>query len=384
MDYEIGIVGVGAMGSMAMWQLAKRGVRVIGFEQFGLCDERSASSGETRMFRTAYKNGPHYVPLLQAAQKLWRELEADTGCQIVQQNGFATVGVLGSDDLDRVMACAQAMNLDLEVLSAAAASKRFPAMAVRPSEVALFDKQAGLLKPERAVIAAATHAEALGGTLRRNCTVLAIKPGANSVLIRTDRGNVEVGSVILTAGAWSSRFLTRGLVTPHRVALHWYLARTPALFAPDVFPSHIRTIDGAGICLFSSQDATMVKAAVAGSLGVLPNPLDAATAVAWDEKTLSQVITEFYPDLWPDPVRSRSYADGFTPDKDGLIGRLPDESRVVVAAGFSAQGFKLASAIGAALADIATLGVSSLPIGHLDLARFDVHLEPGRKSLQRP
>jgi sarcosine oxidase len=374
MDYEVAVIGVGAMGSMALWQLAKRGVRAVGFDQFGLCDERSASSGESRMFRTAYKNGPQYVPILQAAQTLWRELEADTGARIMQRNGFVTIGPPGSDDIERLLACATATDLELEVLSPADANRRFPALNVQPGDVALFDRDGGLLKPERAVISAVTQAETLGARLQRHCTVQAIEPGGSGVVIRTNQGTVKAGAVVLTAGAWASRFLTEGLITPHRVALHWYLARRPHLFDPASFPSHIRTIDGNGICLFSSQDGTMVKAAVGGSLGQLKDPLDAAGSEAWDEKPLSAIIAGLYPDLWPDPVRSRSYSDGFTPDRDGIIGRLSGHPTIVVGTGFSAQGFKIASAVGTALADIVTRGQTTLPISHLDIARFDVTL----------
>jgi sarcosine oxidase len=304
-------------------------------------------------------------------------LEADSGYAIMQRNGFATIGAPGSEDIERLLACAAAKTLTLETLSATEAARRFPALNVQPSEIALFDPDGGLLKPERAVIAAVTQAEALGAKIKRHCTVQAIEPGGSEVVIRTDQGVVRAGAVVLTTGAWASRFLTEGLVAPHRVALHWYLARQPALFGPEHFPSHIRTIDGHAICLFSSQDGTMVKAAVGGSLGLLEDPLDAAGSPAWDERTLSAVIADLYPGLWPDPVRSQSYSDGFTPDRDGMIGRLAAHPNIVVGTGFSAQGFKIASAVGAALADIVTRGETALPIGHLDIGRFDVTLQGG-------
>jgi sarcosine oxidase len=71
MQWDVGVIGLGTMGSMAMWQLARRGVSVIGFEQFGIGHDRSAAGGETRLFRTAYKEGAQYVPILKEAQRLF-------------------------------------------------------------------------------------------------------------------------------------------------------------------------------------------------------------------------------------------------------------------------------------------------------------------------
>lgn len=55
---------------MTLWQLAKRGIQAVGFEQFGIAHDRSAAGGESRMFRTAYMEGADYVPLLKKSREL--------------------------------------------------------------------------------------------------------------------------------------------------------------------------------------------------------------------------------------------------------------------------------------------------------------------------
>jgi sarcosine oxidase len=52
-----------------------------------------------------------------------------------------------------------------------------------------------------------------------------------------------------------------------------------------------------------------------------------------------------------------------TPDEHFVIDRHPQHPGVVYACGFSGHGFKFASVVGEALADLASRGRSDLPIG---------------------
>lgn len=371
MQRPVAVIGMGSMGSMALWQLSRRGVPAVGFDQFPLGHMNGAFSGETRMFRTAYSNGPQWVPALRQAKELWRVLEAESGQALLDLNGFISIGARATGRIAGLIDCATAAGVEIELLDSVEARARFPTIGVEPGEVAVLDKAGGLIKPERAVMAALDQARALGAELRPSCAVTGVEPDGGGVTVETSRGHFRFGTVILATGAWSQRFLPPGLVTPHRVGLHWYLSRTPDLFTPDLFPPHIRYVGAHAVCLFSSQDRTMVKAAIGGSLGRLDAPMDARAADPWEEAPLSKAVARYYPGLWPHPVRSESYADGFTADGDGVIGPLPWAPRVLVAAGFSAHGFKIAPVVGAALADMSIYGKTDMPIEHLRLSRFD-------------
>src|SRR5947209_10520386 len=74
-DTEVCVIGLGAMGSATLWQLAERGVSATGIEQFEPGHDRGSSHGESRIFRTAYLEGPGYVPLAQRAVELWKHLD---------------------------------------------------------------------------------------------------------------------------------------------------------------------------------------------------------------------------------------------------------------------------------------------------------------------
>ena len=74
-NFEVIVVGAGAMGSSACYRLARRGVRVLGLEQFSIPNSLGSSHGESRMIRKCYYEHPDYVPLLERAYQLWNELQ---------------------------------------------------------------------------------------------------------------------------------------------------------------------------------------------------------------------------------------------------------------------------------------------------------------------
>ena len=72
--YDLIVVGAGGMGSAALYEAARRGVRVLGLDRFPAGHDRGSSHGQTRMIRQAYFEHPNYVPLLRRAYDLWKEI----------------------------------------------------------------------------------------------------------------------------------------------------------------------------------------------------------------------------------------------------------------------------------------------------------------------
>src|SRR5580692_11544190 len=77
--YDAIVLGVGGMGSAALFELARRGRRVLGLEQFALGHDRGSSHGHTRIIRKAYYEHPDYVPLVERAYERWHDLERRRG-----------------------------------------------------------------------------------------------------------------------------------------------------------------------------------------------------------------------------------------------------------------------------------------------------------------
>src|SRR5579864_5526577 len=90
--YDAVVVGLGAMGSATAWALARRGVRVLGIDQFAPGHTAGSSHGESRIIRQLYFEHPLYVPILRQAYALWAELEGEAGLQLLCLGGGLTLG----------------------------------------------------------------------------------------------------------------------------------------------------------------------------------------------------------------------------------------------------------------------------------------------------
>src|ERR1700704_4105453 len=91
-DYDVIVVGLGAMGSAAAYQLTRRGQRVLGLDAFPQGHTLGSSHGETRIIRMAYWEHPNYVPLLRRAYELWDQTEKAAQVQLLHRRGGVFIG----------------------------------------------------------------------------------------------------------------------------------------------------------------------------------------------------------------------------------------------------------------------------------------------------
>src|SRR6516225_7706952 len=94
--YDVIVIGLGGVGSAAAYHLAARGKRVLGLEQYTPAHDRGSSHGSSRIIRQAYNEGPGYVPLVLRAYELWKQLERDTGAQLLSITGGLFLGAESS------------------------------------------------------------------------------------------------------------------------------------------------------------------------------------------------------------------------------------------------------------------------------------------------
>lgn len=367
---RVAVVGTGTVGAMTLWRLAARGVPATGFDTHAPGHDRGAAGGESRIFRTAYKEGAEYVPLLQAARELWSGLEEAAGRRLLHLVGGATVGPADHPTVRAVLDCAQRYDLPVEVLTGADAARRVPEHPLGDGEVLVLDPNAGFLTPEPAVQAAASAAERAGATIRRYERVLDVVPDGDGVAIRTDRATDRFDTVVLAPGPWARTLLADLPVQPRMITSTWFTRRDPALFDAQRCPIAVRVGPHAFSC-FPAVDGTGVKVNLHGDFP----PVDAPEALprsAGPElvERLRTAVSAVLPGLVPDPIRIATYCDGFTPDGHGLLGPLPGHGgRVHVATGFSGHGFKLAPVFGEAVADLVLTGSTPQPVDHLSPAR---------------
>ncbi|WP_159014420.1 N-methyl-L-tryptophan oxidase [Acidisoma sp. S159] len=375
MDADVLVVGCGAMGSQAAWQLASRGRSVIAFEQFYPGHDRGASGGDTRIFRTIYGEGPQYVPLLLEAQRRWRELEEISKEVLLTLTGGLMIGPENSEFIRNLRACVQEYQLPHEVLGLDEARRRFPQHRYLESDVVILDPQAGYLRPERANRAALRVAAQLGATIKFPSEVTSITATKGGVEVTTDDGRYRAPQAIVTVGPWILRLFPEygRYLSPRRLIQPWFLADNPEAFAPARFPIFCRREEDANFSGFPSIDGGMVKTGTNDTYesdSVLdPDHLSRVTPLADLDRVTAQVTTYLNGISGP-PARVTNYADAYTTDLHSILGWPRAGLPVYVMAGYSGHGFKLASAMGVVAADIMIDGTSSLPIKHLSLERF--------------
>src|SRR5215510_12832890 len=86
--FDVIVIGVGSMGAVACYFLAKQGLKVLGIEQFGIGHEFGSHTGQSRIIRKAYFEDPDYVPLLNRAYENWKSLEEETDIKLYYRTGL--------------------------------------------------------------------------------------------------------------------------------------------------------------------------------------------------------------------------------------------------------------------------------------------------------
>jgi glycine/D-amino acid oxidase-like deaminating enzyme len=149
--WDVIVVGLGAMGSATLHQLAKRGHHVLGIEQFVPGHGNGSSHGKSRIIREAYFEDPRYVPLVQRAYECWRELEADSGVTVLRQTGGLMLGSPESYVVAGARHSAELHGLPHEIIDAAEVRRRYPAFHPAAHEIGVVEPRAGMLAPELAI-----------------------------------------------------------------------------------------------------------------------------------------------------------------------------------------------------------------------------------------
>jgi sarcosine oxidase len=372
--YDVIVAGVGAMGSAAAYQLAKRGRRVLGLERFDIPHAMGSSHGVNRIIRLAYFEHPLYVPLLRRAYELWRETETAFGEQLLYITGGLDAGPPDSRVVTGSLAACREHGLAHEVLDARETAQRFPAYRLAEGHVANFQADAGFVMSERAIVAHVTMAIAAGAEIhgREALTGWAPTPGGG-VRVTTTRGTYEAERLILSTGAWIGDHapeLAR-LAVPERQVLGWFQPREAAPFALGAFPVSIVETR------FGSCYQFPVFGVPGFKIGLYNHLKESGHADALsrepreaDEAALRDVIREVFPAADGPTLALRCCLFTNTPDEHFVVDTLPGLPQVVVASPCSGHGFKFASVMGEVLADLATTGRSLHDLSLFRLDRF--------------
>jgi sarcosine oxidase len=382
---DVIVVGLGAAGAATLYQLARRGVNALGIDTYSPPHALGSTHGDTRITREAIGEGEYYTPLVRRSHVIWRELESETGADLLTQCGGLIIEASGGgaaghhrhEFLSQTIACATRYGIPHELLSAAEVSIRFPQFRLDGDESAYYEPGAGFVRPERCVDAELTVAERLGAEVRRGERVLALDSRDGVVLVQTDRAVYEAPRVVLAVGAWIQDFVEprdRALFTVYRQVLSWFALQSGAVdHTPGVMPVFIwglsdgnafygfPAVDGADNIKVATEQLDHPTTASESSLDVQPSETSAVYA---------DLIRARMPAVTERCVRAVRCLYTVTPDADFVVDEHPHIPGVLLVSPCSGHGFKHSAGLGEAIAQLITTGASDVDLSPFRMDRF--------------
>ena len=320
---NVAVVGAGVMGLAAARALARRGHDVTVYEQFELEHTRGSSHGSSRIFRLSYPD-PEWVSLAQRSYELWRELENESGVQLLELHGLVDVELNPSARLDAL----EARAVPHEVLGPDDVRDRF-GFEYPDVERLVFTRDAGISLANVTVSTLASEARRYGAGFRENTRIESLD-------------DVPGDSVVVTAGGWAPKLLAGAGVELNARPTR----ETVVYFAGDPIASLIDELDGQFFAL--TAPGVGVKAG-RHKAGRETDPDDAAEP---DDEIVSAVIdwvARRLPRVDATPLRAETCIYTNVEEERFVVER---HGRYVVGSACSGHGFKFAPAVGETLADL--------------------------------
>ena len=353
--HDVAIVGLGAMGSAAAFELSRRGIDVIGFDRFAPPHTFGSSHGDTRIIREAYFEDPVYVPMVQRAFELWRDLERLSGTALLEQTGGLMIGNPGSELVEGARRSAQVHGLQHSMLSAGEIHARFPVLTPESGMVGVWEPRAGVLSPEACVLAQLEQARRHGAILRFDEPVNHWETGDGHVGVFTGLNRYRAKQLVISAGAWAGSLLP-GTHLPLRIerqVLHWFEPAGDARsFGPERCPIHLWQFDRDRFFYgFPDKGAGVKLAFHHGGETTTMDGLRREVAMS-EVDEVRTAVRRFVPAADGCVLASVVCLYTNTPDGHFWLDRHPEHSNVLVASPCSGHGFKFAPVIGEIVADL--------------------------------
>jgi monomeric sarcosine oxidase len=371
--YDVIVLGVGGIGSAALYYLAQRGAKVLGIERFTPPHDRGSSHGETRIIRKAYFEHPDYVPLLHRAYELWRDLEAQTGKRLYQPVGLLEVGPPQGTLIPGVLQSAQTHNLELDLLSSEDFHARFTGFRLPEGYQAVFERDAGFLYVEECVRTFVEEAQRQGAQLGVEESIQAWRIENGIAIVDTDANRYMARRLVVCPGAWAVNLLS-DLGVPLRVVrkhLYWFQNQDARLRAENGGPAFFYETPWGCYYGFPQINELGVKAARHSGGEIVADPLTVDRSLdPADQSQVQMFLRAHLPGVSQLSTHHAVCMYTLTPDEHFLVDRHPDYPQVSFVAGLSGHGFKFAPVLGEILSQFTLDDGSCHPIEFLALRRF--------------
>jgi sarcosine oxidase len=376
------------MGAAAAYQLAKRGTRVLGLDRHAPPHSFGSSHGDTRITRLAIGEGAHYTPLAIRSHEIWREIERETGEDLLTTNGGliisspdATASMHVEGFFANTVGAAERFGIVHERLDAAQIRARFPQFAVADDEYGYLERNAGFIRPEACIRAQLALARKHGAEIHTGETANDFAQTRDGVTVTSDKGTYAASKLVISAGPWLPQLLSSPYAAPFKVSrqvLYWFDVDGPiAPWLPENCPIFIWDLRDRreGVYGFPAVDGPRGGVKIATEQYLTTTTPEAIVRDVTPEEVAhmhARYVAPYFPSLAARCVKAVTCLYTVTPDFGFVIDRHPEMDRVIVASPCSGHGFKHSAAIGEALAGLALDGQSRFDLSAFGFARFSV------------
>ncbi len=386
MHFHTIVAGLGAMGAATAYQLARKGVRVLGIDRFSPPHAQGSTHGDTRITRQAIGEGEQYSPLSLRSYELWRRMESETGRELLNVTGGLIISSPArsgasnvADFFGNTLRAARRYGIAHEMLDATQIRRRFPQFNVAADEIGYWEHDAGFLRPEACVEAQLQLAGRYGARLHTGERILGHEATATGVRVRTDRGAYTADRLVLTLGPWLPDLLDPRSARRFKVmrqVLYWFAPRgSIAPFGLGRFPIFIWEPPGATQAIYGFPAIDGAHGGVKVSSGqylasTTPDTIERRVDPQEIRWMYENLVAPCFPGLSDHCLRTATCMYTVTPDFGFVIDTHPECGNVMIASPCSGHGFKHSAAIGEALAQWAVEGSSTIDLGGFAASRF--------------
>lgn len=377
MNSDVIVIGLGAMGSAACYQLARRGAKVIGIDRYSPPHSLGSTHGDTRITRLAIGEGEHFVPFAIRSHEIWHELESETGARLMTTTGGLIMSSASghamhgsSNFLQTTIDTAAKFGIRHRVLKTGEIAAEFPQFMLDGNEMGYFEDSAGFLRPERCVATQLSLAEKHGAEVRLNERVTRVEKDGTGIRVVTDIGRYFAATAIVAAGPWVGDFVegaAADLFKIYRQVLHWFdVSAAHEQFALGKFPIFIWSFGRFagdfmyGFPAIDGRDGGLKIASEEYHVTTPPEQVDRSVAAEESAGIFQNYVSGKLNGVGERCVRSAVCLYTSTPDSNFVIDRL--DENVLLASPCSGHGFKHSAAIGETLAELALTGKSTIDI----------------------
>jgi sarcosine oxidase len=387
MNADVIVIGLGAMGSAAVYQLARRGASVIGIDRYSPPHGLGSTHGETRITRQAIGEGEQFVPFALRSYEIWRELESETGADLFTvTGGLIMSGASGehalhgnADFIETTINAAVKFGIEHRVLDARQIADEFPQFILAGDERGYFENEAGFLRPEECVETQLALARKHGARLMLNERVTRIDETSAGVSVVTDKGTYSAAKAIISAGPWVNELvsgLPAGLFRIYRQVLYWFdVSGAYENYAVGKFPIFIwhfgRWQDDYfyGFPAIGGRTGGLKIATEEFASTTSPDAVEREVSADESAAIFRNYVRGHLDSVGETCVRSAVCLYTVTPNSNFVIDGLSEN--ILLASPCSGHGFKHSAAIGETLAELALTGKSTIDVSPFALSRFE-------------